>query len=110
MLPGRFPRWRPWQGRVLLTVASPSPGTRHKGEAMSQKANGEAATQGAAAGGKVNKLEEVRQSLARLGNDATNQQIQADLKERVGLEMTTKHISASRSDITKKAQGGKPTR
>jgi hypothetical protein len=59
----------------------------------------------ASAGGKkkIKKKEAVRRSLAKLGTDAPLKDIQADIKKRFGLTMTTNHISTSRGEIRKEA-------
>jgi len=68
---------------------------------MAEKKNGEVAGQPPKA--KVNKMEAVRQALVELGNDATTTNLQGFLKERFGLEMSTKFIATYRGDILKKA-------
>src|SRR5215218_7905299 len=49
-------------------------------------------------------MEAMRQALAELGDDAETPRLQAHLKEKFGVEMTTKHISTYRGDIIKKRQ------
>jgi hypothetical protein len=65
-------------------------------------------TQGAGDAGqggkKPNKMEAMRQVLAKLGDGAPTQQIQSELRETFGIEMTTKNIATYRADILKKRQ------
>src|SRR3954464_1537339 len=66
-----------------------------------QKGKGEAT---ARPGKKVNKMEAVRRSLAKLGAEATPREIQADVKKRFKVDMTTDHISTYKGDIARKAR------
>jgi hypothetical protein len=64
-----------------------------------------------AAGKKITKKEAVRRSLKKLGNDAPTRDIQADIKKRFHLDMTTDHISTTKSQLRKeasKAESAKP--
>src|SRR5205085_129555 len=47
----------------------------------------------------------VRQALAALGKDASLSRLQGHLKDRLGVEMTTNHISDARGKILKKEAG-----
>jgi hypothetical protein len=51
---------------------------------------------------KINKMEAVRRSLKKLGKTATPTAIQADVKARFGVEMSTDHISTCKGDIARK--------
>lgn len=66
----------------------------------------EAATQAGAAKTQekpaITKMEAMRRSLAKLGDNAPSQQLKSELKGRFGIEMTTKAIATYRSDILKK--------
>src|SRR5262245_47965609 len=85
---------------------------------MASKKNGpdwEAAAQGpgadapaATAGGeKITKKEAVRRSLKRLGQDAKPAAIQADIRERFGLDMTPGHITTTKGELRREAAKGK---
>ena len=54
-------------------------------------------------GGKVNQMEAVRQALGVLGMKAAPKEIQAHLKEQMGLDMSANMISSYKSSIRKKA-------
>jgi hypothetical protein len=56
--------------------------------------------------GGMNKMEAVRQALGQLGKHAKPMQIQANIKSRFGIEMSTDHISNYKSTILK-GKGGK---
>ena len=73
-------------------------------EATTQQATGNGAT--AAKEGKkaISKLEAVRRSLEKLGVEASNGEIQADVLKRFGFEMTTNHVSTCKGDILRKAK------
>ncbi len=58
---------------------------------------------GANNGGKVNQMDAVRQALATLGMTASPRDIQAHLREKMGLEMSANMISSYKSSIRKKA-------
>jgi hypothetical protein len=75
-----------------------------------QKTEGGAAGVPAGARGKkkIKKKEAVRRSLQKLGTDAPLKEIQADIKKRFGIVMTTNHISTSRGEIRKEAGKSKP--
>ena len=55
----------------------------------------------------INKLEAVRRSIEKLGREATNSEIRADVLERFGLVMTTNHVSTCKGDLAKKAKAKK---
>src|SRR5947209_15294689 len=55
--------------------------------------------------GSLSKTEAVRQALAELGQDAKAATIQGYLKDRLGLEVTTKQVTDARSKILQKAAG-----
>jgi hypothetical protein len=55
--------------------------------------------------GGMTKQEAVRRALSELGNDAKPTQIKGFVKERLGIEMTTDHISTAKGDILRKAGG-----
>ena len=50
----------------------------------------------------ISKMEAVRRSLKKLGKAATPTAIQADVKARFGVEMSTDHVSTYKGDIAKK--------
>jgi hypothetical protein len=50
----------------------------------------------------------VRRSLKKLGADAPNKDIQADIKKRFGLDMTTDHISTTKGELRKEASKNAP--
>jgi hypothetical protein len=52
---------------------------------------------------KVTKLEAVRRTLAKMGNEAKPSKMQGYIKKRFGIEMTTDHISTYKGDISRKA-------
>src|SRR4051812_47951611 len=57
---------------------------------------------------KVTKKEGVRRALAELGQDATTARIQGWVKEHLGIDMTTGHISTTRGELRRaKAGNGK---
>jgi hypothetical protein len=58
---------------------------------------------GRTVGGRVNKMECMRQTLAQIGNDAKPREIQDHLKRTFGLTMSTKMISTYKGSIGKKA-------
>jgi hypothetical protein len=58
---------------------------------------------------KISKAEAVRRSLADLGPDAKPKDIQADIKKRFRIKMTTDHISTSKGDAIRKGLVGEPT-
>src|SRR4051794_21797275 len=47
-------------------------------------------------------MEAVRRSLKKLGKNATPTAIQADVKARFGVEMSTDHISTCKGDVARK--------
>jgi hypothetical protein len=53
-------------------------------------------------GGKVTKQEAVRQALAALGRTAKPLQLQAWIREHLGIEMTTDHVSTAKGIILRK--------
>jgi hypothetical protein len=55
-------------------------------------------------------MEAVRRSLKKLGKDATPTAIQADVKARFGIEMTTDHVSTCKRDIARKQREQKEAR
>src|SRR4051812_20915769 len=60
--------------------------------------------------GSLTQTEAVRQALAELGQDAKAATIQGYLKDRLGMEVTTKQITDAKSKILQKAAGqGKAT-
>ena len=50
----------------------------------------------------ISKMEAVRRSLKKLGKKATPTAIQADVKARFGVEMSTDHVSTYKGDIARK--------
>src|SRR5262245_52101937 len=56
---------------------------------------------------KITKKEAVRRSLAKLGKDAKPAAIQADIRERFGLEMTPGHITTTKGELRREAAKGK---
>ena len=68
-----------------------------------QKATGNGATAPTTGRGykTISKVEAVRRSLEKLGREATNAEIQADVLERFGLVMTTNHVSTCKGDLRK---------
>jgi hypothetical protein len=74
---------------------------------MAEKTSGPAQHQTQAAG--ITKVEAVRRALAELGADATPTQIQGWIRDQLGIDMNTDHISTTKSDLRRKAAGkGKP--
>jgi hypothetical protein len=76
-----------------------------------QKTVGTAITTGdpaKAEGKKIKKKEAVRRSLKKLGADAPNKDIQADIKKRFGIDMTTNHISTTKGELRKEASNSAP--
>jgi hypothetical protein len=74
---------------------------------MAEKSEGQAHNNGAAhakPAQKISKMEAMRRSLAKLGSDAANKDIQADLRKRFGVEMTLDHISNYKSELRKKTR------
>ena len=70
------------------------------------KKQGPAATaqgQGNGSGGRVNKMQRVREALAELGKDAQPKDIQSLLKRKFGLDMNTKFISTYKGSILREA-------
>jgi hypothetical protein len=66
----------------------------------------DAQTEAEANGGvRVNKMEQVRKALRRLGNDAKPKRIQGYLRKRFLLEMSTDMISTYKGSILKKQAG-----
>jgi hypothetical protein len=57
---------------------------------------------------KIKKKEAVRRSLKKLGPDAPTKDIQADIKKRFGLDMTTNHISTTKGELRKEASKNAP--
>ena len=67
-----------------------------------QKATGNGAAPATGRGYKtISKVEAVRRSLEKLGREAGNAAIQADVLERFGLVMTTNHVSTCKGDLRK---------
>ena len=67
-----------------------------------QKATGNGAAPATGRGYKtISKVEAVRRSLEKLGREASNAAIQADVLERFGLVMTTNHVSTCKGDLRK---------
>ena len=58
----------------------------------------------AAAG--LSKQELLRQAIKQLGKDAKPLQIQAHVKDKFGVEISTNHISAAKTEILRKMAGG----
>jgi hypothetical protein len=75
-----------------------------KGEAAPTAPPGEPTT----AKNKITKTEAVRRSLQKLGPDATPTEVQKDVKKRFGIDMTTDHISTTKSQLRKEASKNKP--
>ena len=59
---------------------------------------------GAATG--LSKLELLRQAIKHLGKDAKPLQIQVHVKDTFGVEISTNHISAAKTEILRKMEGG----
>jgi hypothetical protein len=77
---------------------------------MAEKTN-ESSADVAPTAEKMSKVEAVRQSLAKLGNDAKPKAIQADILTRFGIQMTTDHIKTAKGNhLRKLAEGGFVTR
>src|SRR5262249_53717287 len=57
---------------------------------------------------KIKKKEAVRRSLKKQGADAPNKDIQADIKKRFGIDMTTNHISTTKGELRKEASKNAP--
>ncbi|HEV3260387.1 MAG TPA: hypothetical protein VG013_26260 [Gemmataceae bacterium] len=55
--------------------------------------------------GKITKIEAVRRALAELGKDAKPLQLQAWIKEKLGIEMSADHVSVCKGTILRKARG-----
>jgi hypothetical protein len=55
---------------------------------------------------KITKQEAVRRALAHLGNDAKPTQMQGWIKEQLGIEMSTNHVSTAKGSILKAAGKG----
>ena len=55
----------------------------------------------------ITKKEAVRRSLAKLGKNAQPVEIQKDIKERFGIDMTTGHISTTKGELRRGAKGKK---
>jgi hypothetical protein len=53
--------------------------------------------------GKITKTDAVRQALAALGNDAMPVRIQGWVKDNLGVEMTSGHVSTTKGEILRKA-------
>jgi hypothetical protein len=77
----------------------PEKTSTHKEAAAPQQAD-----RAAKAGG-ITKIEAVRQALAALGKDAGLAQLQGHIRDRLGVEMTTNHISDARGKILKREAG-----
>jgi hypothetical protein len=79
-----------------------------------QKTEGEAAPATTTAqpakgdGKKITKKEAGRRSLKKLGPDAATKDIQADIKKRFGIDMTSNHISTTRGELRKEAAQSAP--
>ena len=54
----------------------------------------------------LSKLELLRQAIKQLGKDAKPLQIQAHVKDTFGVEISTNHISAAKTEILRKMAGG----
>jgi hypothetical protein len=78
----------------------PRPKKKQAGDASSQGGGN-----GQTSGGKVNKMECVRQALSRLGNDAKPKDIQDFLQREFALPMDTKMISTYKGSILKGKSG-----
>jgi hypothetical protein len=55
----------------------------------------------------ITKKEAVRRSLAKLGKNAQPVEIQKDIKDRFGIDMTTGHISTTKGELRRGAKGKK---
>jgi hypothetical protein len=85
---------------------------RPKQAALKPEAKNEPATpQNAVPSGgeKISKKEAVRRSLGKLGKKAQPADIQKDIKDRFGIDMTTNHISTTKGELrrAKKKPGAK---
>ena len=54
----------------------------------------------------LSKQELMKQAIKQLGKDAKPLQIQAHIKDKFGVEIATNHISASKTEILRKMEGG----
>jgi hypothetical protein len=70
---------------------------------MAKTAKSAASTGTTDSGNGVTKMDGVRKALAELGRDAPPLKIREYLKQRLGIEMTTDHISNYKSEIRKAA-------
>jgi hypothetical protein len=74
-----------------------------------QKATGNGAAPTTGRGYKtISKVEAVRRSIEKLGRGASNAEIQADVLERFGVEMSTNHVSTCKGDLARKTKTKKP--
>ena len=75
---------------------------------MAEKTNGHAGAAGKPKGkaASMSKADALRRALSDLSKDAMPVQLQAHIKDKFGIEMTTSHISASKTNIVRKMVGG----
>ena len=71
---------------------------------MEDKTSGHSATAAPATGKKagMTKIEAIRRAIHHLGEDAKPVQIQAYIKDKLGIDIATNHISASKTEIIRK--------
>jgi hypothetical protein len=70
---------------------------------MAEKANTASSAKGKAAG--LTKAEAIRQAIAHLGKDAKPLELQAHIKAKFGIDITTDHISAAKTEAIRKVFG-----
>ena len=75
---------------------------------MANKTNGHKGAAGPLKGkaASMTKQEALRRALIDLGKDAPPLQLQAHIKDKFGIEISTNHISAAKTDIVRKMAGG----
>src|SRR5947199_41017 len=84
-----------------MIEASPAPNVTSEVEVTETKSETQPAPQEKSQA-HISKMEAVRRSLKKLGRDATPTAIQADVKARFGVVMSTDHVSTYKGDIAKK--------
>jgi hypothetical protein len=85
-------------------VAAPKPAAK---KLMTQRSAAKTtAAPNAALSPPMTKAEALRQALSDLGTAALPMQLQAHIKDKFGIEISTSHISASKTNIVRKMVGG----
>jgi hypothetical protein len=93
--------WDNFEGKVAS-------GTQNEREGeMAETPQDVPAPAAAAPKAKISKKDAVRRSLAKLGKKAFPRDIQADVKARFGIDMTTDHISTTKGEIAREAAAKK---